>query len=211
MPPKPKFTRDEIVAAALDMVSERGMEALTARDLGQRLGSSARPIFTVFENMEEVQKEVRKAAMQRYNDYTNKGVHYTPAFKQFGMQMILFAKEEPKLFQMLFMTENEKAKSFEDVFEELGDMSKLCIEVIMRDYQLPEQDALQLFKHVWIHTFGIGALCAAKVCDFDEKEVSEMLTESFIGMMMVVKSGAKERYNIKPVKKDECDEKESNL
>ncbi|MDY5987040.1 MAG: helix-turn-helix domain-containing protein, partial [Lachnoclostridium sp.] len=67
MPPKPKFTRDEIVAAALDMVSERGMEALTARDLGQRLGSSARPIFTVFENMEEVQKEVRKAAMQRYN------------------------------------------------------------------------------------------------------------------------------------------------
>lgn len=211
MPPKPKFTRDEIVAAALDMVSERGMEALTARDLGQRLGSSARPIFTVFENMEAVQKEVRKAAMQRYNDYTNKGVHYTPAFKQFGMQMILFAKEEPKLFQMLFMTENEKAKSFEDIFEELGDMSKLCIEVIMRDYQLPEQDALQLFKHVWIHTFGIGALCAAKVCDFDEKEVSEMLTESFIGMMMVVKSGAKERYNIKPVKKDECDEKESDL
>ena len=171
MPPKPKFTRDEIVAAALDMVSERGMEALTARDLGQRLGSSARPIFTVFENMEAVQKEVRKAAMRRFNDYTNKGVHYTPAFKQFGMQMILFAKEEPKLFQMLFMTENEKAKSFEDIFEELGDMSKLCIEVIMRDYQLPEQDALQLFKHVWIHTFGIGALCAAKVCDFDEKEV----------------------------------------
>lgn len=211
MPPKPKFTKDEIVAAALDMVSEQGMEALTARDLGQRLGSSARPIFTVFENMEAVQKEVRKAAMQRYNDYTNKGVHYTPAFKQFGMQMILFAKEEPKLFQMLFMTENEKAKSFEDIFEELGDMSKLCIEVIVKDYQLAEQDAMQLFKHVWIHTFGIGALCAAKVCDFDEKEVSEMLTESFIGMMMVVKSGAKERYNIKPAKKGECDEKESDL
>ena len=74
-----------------------------------------------------------------------------------------------------------------------------------------EQDALQLFKHVWIHTFGIGALCAAKVCDFDEKEVSEMLTESLIGMMMVVKSGAKERYNIKPVKMGECDEKESDL
>ena len=211
MPPKPKFTRDEIVAAALDMVSERGMEALTARDLGQRLGSSARPIFTAFENMEAVQTEVRKAAMQRFNDYTNTGVHYTPAFKQFGMQMILFAKEEPKLFQLLFMTENEKARSFEDIFEELGDMSKLCINVIMKDYQLSEQDAMQLFKHVWIHTFGIGALCAAKVCDFDEKEVSEMLTESFIGMMIVVKSDAKERYNIKPVKKDESDEKERDL
>ena len=37
------------------------MEALTARDLGERLGSSARPIFTVFRSMEEVQQETRKA------------------------------------------------------------------------------------------------------------------------------------------------------
>ena len=51
MPPKPKFTREEIVAAALDLVSERGMGALTSRDLAARLGSSPRPIFTVFKNM----------------------------------------------------------------------------------------------------------------------------------------------------------------
>lgn len=211
MPPKPKFSKEEIVAAALDLISEKGMGALTARDLGNRLGSSARPIFTVFENMEEVQTEVRKAAMARFNSYTNKGIHYTPAFKQFGMQMVLYAKEEPKLFQLLFMTENDKARSFEDVFIELGDMSRLCIEVIMEDYKLTKQDAMQLFKHVWIHTFGIGALCAAKVCDFDEKEVSEMLTQAFIGMMMVVKAGATKQYNIEPVKKEKCDEKENVL
>ena len=52
MPPKPKFTKEEIVAAALTLVSEKGMEALTARELGLRLGSSARPIFTVFQSME---------------------------------------------------------------------------------------------------------------------------------------------------------------
>ena len=34
MPPKPKFTREEIVAAALELVSAKGMEALTSRDLG---------------------------------------------------------------------------------------------------------------------------------------------------------------------------------
>ena len=37
MPPKPMFTREEIVQAALDIVSERGIEALTARELGVRL------------------------------------------------------------------------------------------------------------------------------------------------------------------------------
>ena len=69
MPPKPKFTREEIIEAALQLVSERGMAALTARDLGERLGSSARPIFTLFKNMEEVQQEVRKAAINRFNDF----------------------------------------------------------------------------------------------------------------------------------------------
>ena len=35
MPPKPKFARREIVEAALDLVSRRGPEALTARNLGE--------------------------------------------------------------------------------------------------------------------------------------------------------------------------------
>ena len=69
MPPKPKFTREEIVAAALEIVSQRGVEALTARELGVALGSSARPIFTVFRNMEELQQEVRTAAMARFEHF----------------------------------------------------------------------------------------------------------------------------------------------
>ena len=66
MPPKPKFERREIVEAALDLVSRRGPEALTARNLGERLGSSARPIFTVFQGMDELRQEVRTAAMARF-------------------------------------------------------------------------------------------------------------------------------------------------
>ena len=102
MPPKPKFTKEEIVEAALALVSERGMEALTARDLGERLGSSARPIFTVFHSMEEVQQETRKAAMERFNDCIREAEGYTPLFKQVGVQMLRFAREEPRLFQLLF-------------------------------------------------------------------------------------------------------------
>lgn len=41
MPPKPKFTREEVVEAALRLISEKGTDALTARELGERLGSSA--------------------------------------------------------------------------------------------------------------------------------------------------------------------------
>ena len=202
MPPKPKFTKEEIVAAALTLVSEKGMEALTGRELGLRLGSSARPIFTVFQSMEEVQRQVRKAAMEHFNSFTEKAMNFSPAFKQFGMQMILFAKEEPRLFRLLFMTENDRARSFEDVLAELGGTALLCIRLIERDYGLTEEEAMELFRHVWIHTYGIGALCATGMCSFSEEEINGMLGHAFLAMMLLIKSGKLQEKTVTPVEQN---------
>ena len=189
MPPKPKFTKEEIVAAALELVSEKGIEALTARELGARLGSSARPIFTVFNSMEEVQVEVRAAALKRFESYAEKAMHYTPVFKQVGMQMILFAIEEPKLYQLVYMSENAGATDFEGIVDRLGDVAQLCVDVIQRDYSLSEKDAKALFEHVWIYTFGIGALCATGMCRFSQEEIIQMLGQDFMAMLFYAKSG----------------------
>ncbi len=205
MPPKPKFTREEVIAAALEIVSEKGMEALTSRDLGARLGSSARPIFTVFQNMEELQQEVRIAAMKRFGTFSEKAIHYTPAFKQFGMQMILFAMEEPKLYQLLFMTENTVHRNFDDVFEDLGETAVVCIDVIQKDYGLNAEEAKALFQQVWIYTFGIGALCAAHVCHFTEEEINELLGQDFTAMMLLIRSGQLNNPTVQPHPKTEND------
>ena len=107
MPPKPKFTKEEIVAAALELVSEKGMDALTARELGIRLGSSARPIFTVFASMEEVQDAVRDAALTRFESYAQRVLGNLPAYMRLAMQMVLFAREEPRLYLLRFFPENQ--------------------------------------------------------------------------------------------------------
>ena len=189
MPPKPKFTKEEIVAAALELVSEKGIEALTARELGARLGSSARPIFTVFHSMEEVQEGVRAAALKRFEGYAEKAMHHTPVFKQVGMQMILFAMEEPKLYQLVYMSENAGATDFEGIAQRLGDVAQLCVDVIQRDYGLSETEARSLFEHVWIYTFGIGALCATGMCRFSQDEIIQMLGQDFMAMLLYAKSG----------------------
>ena len=191
MPPKPKFTREEIVNAALSIVSERGVDALTARELGERLGSSARPIFTVFKNMEEVQAEVRAAAMRRFEAFAPADAGGDmPLFKQVGMRIVRFGLQEPKLYQLLFMQENRRAESFDDVFGALGTTADLCIDVLCRDYALSRAEARALFETVWIYTFGVGALCATGVCRFSEERLSQMLTTEFQAMLTLVKSGA---------------------
>ena len=44
MPPKPKFTKKNIADAAVALVRQSGMEALTARAVSARLGCSPKPI-----------------------------------------------------------------------------------------------------------------------------------------------------------------------
>lgn len=187
MPPKPKFTKEEIVAAALAIVSERGVEGLTARELGAALGSSARPIFTIFQSMEEVEQAVRKAAMARFESYTENTMPGMPMFKQVGMGMVLFGTREPKLYQLLFMQESQNAATFDDVVSILGATATRCLEDIRREYGLDASQAKLLFENVWIYTFGVGALCATRVCRFGQEELGQMLTTQFQAMLRYVK------------------------
>ncbi|MGN0485157.1 MAG: TetR/AcrR family transcriptional regulator [Lachnospiraceae bacterium] len=198
MPPKPKFTKEEIVDAALDLVSEGGIEALTSRDLAARLGSSARPIFTIFKNMEEVQQEVRVAANKRFESYAKRAMQYTPVFKQMGMQVLLFAVEEPKLYRFLFMEGSGEPQTFESVFCENNSLTAECMEIIQKDYALTPEETKAMFKHVWIFTFGIGALCATGVCKFTDEELNELLGQDFMAMLMRIKSGAFHEPTVHP-------------
>ena len=189
MPPKTKFTKEQITKAALGVVSEKGAQALTAKELGAALGTSTTPIFTVFNSMQEVQDAVMLAAMERFEEYAHKAAHLGPVFKQVGMQMILFAKEEPKLYQLIFMSSISEAQTFDDIYAHLGSVADECLDVLQKDYDLSKDNAKTLFEHVWIHTFCIGALCATGMCDFSHEQIAEMLTQDFTAMMMLMKSG----------------------
>lgn len=189
MPPKPKFTREEIVSAALDLVAQKGPEGLTARDLGAAMGSSARPIFTVFSGMEEVLADVRKAAMTLFESYADQTPPNTPPFKQFGLQLVRFAQREPKLYQLLFLQENQSPAGYDDAFGPFAPTVKVCIDAIRRDHGLSLADAKALFENIWIYTFGLGALCATGVCRVTEGQLGQMLSSQFQAMTLLQRSG----------------------
>ena len=125
MPPKAKFTREQIVKAALDIVERDGSDALTARALGQELKSSARPIFTVFDSMDEVRAAAVAAAKSVYAEYVARGLAETPAFKGVGTEYIRFAAEKPKLFRLLFMSERDGATDVNTVLGAIAVCSRL--------------------------------------------------------------------------------------
>lgn len=188
MPPRAKFTKQQITEAGLDIVRNDGMENLTARALGKKLGSSACPIFTVFENMEEVQTEVKKTARTLYTEYVKKGLEQKSAFKGVGTQYILFALKEPKLFQLLFMSEQSQKPSVANVLPIIDDSYKDILLSVQNGYHLSEQQAKQLYRHLWIYTHGIAVLCATNMCVFTSDEINKMISEVFKGTLKEIRS-----------------------
>ena len=53
------YSKQTIISTALDIVREKGENALTARNLGSARGCATSPLFTVCGSFEEIRKEVR--------------------------------------------------------------------------------------------------------------------------------------------------------
>ncbi|MDE6252953.1 MAG: TetR/AcrR family transcriptional regulator [Lachnospiraceae bacterium] len=191
MPPKSKFTKSEIIEAALSIVRLEGFGALTARALGTKLGSSARPIFTIFKSMDEVQQEVVIAARQLYTEYVNRGLCQTeiPAFKGVGMQYIQFALDEPKLFQLLFMSEQPQNPDVMNVLPVIDDNYSQILSSVQNCFSLNQSDSEWVYRHLWIYSHGIAVLCATKMCTFTIEEIDKRLTEVCMAVLKEIKGG----------------------
>lgn len=187
MPPKVKFSRERIVAAATEVVRAAGMPALTARALSEQLQSSVAPIFSVFENMDEVRVEVVKQAKIMYDGYIEEGLKQPMPFKGAGLKYIEFARREPNLFRVLYMSENRGGM---DKFVLLDDNNSKIIGALMSYWSLDEDTARKLHKDINIYTHGIAALCVTNSCAFTDEEISERLTFAFMSMLRQIKGEA---------------------
>lgn len=194
MPPKVKFTREEIIESAIELVRENGIEFLTSRELGKKLGVTARPIFTAFDNMNELKNELYERAKTIYAEYQNGFENYSPAFKRYGRQIIYFAQKEPQLFKLLFMTQGDgNQPSFYDAVTSSDDMDAV-LDVLARDYQLDREKATRLVNILWIQVYGISVMLVQGVCYFTEEVISEMLSTVFIGAITALKSEKAQEY-----------------
>lgn len=179
MPPQFKFTREQIIDAALDVTRKNGIAGLTARSLAARLGSSAKPVFSLFSSMEEVQAEVIRAANEVYQSYIKNGLanEKYPPYKGCGLAYIQFAKEEKELFKLLFMRD----RTGEKIEENRGEIRPI-LEIIMKNLGISEDEAFRFHIETWIYVHGIATMLATSFLDWDEEFTSAALTDVYEGL-----------------------------
>ncbi len=179
MPPKFKFTREKIIAAGVNVVRKKGMEGLTARGLAAELGSSPKPIFGLFQNMDEVQGEVIRAADAIYQARIEKSMAEGrfPPYKASGMAYIHFARDERELFKLLFMRDRSG-----EIIREDRESIRPLLDLIMHNLGISEDEANMFHLELWVYVHGIATMIATSYLEWDEDFVSRTLTDAFEGL-----------------------------
>lgn len=179
MPPACRFTREEIVAAAVKITRQRGFSAVTARAIAEVLHSSSKVIFSAFSGMDELLKATIAAADAQYRAYSEQFVRQSadPPYKAVGTAYIRFARNEPNLFHLLYMRDRRQE-------DHSGDAQNIAVLVdfLSSKLGLSREDATLLHVEMWAYVHGIAVLCASGQQNWDDALISRMLTDGFEGI-----------------------------
>lgn len=199
MPPKARFTKQEIQDCAFQILREKGAEGVTARELGAKLNASSRPVFTAYTGMEELKEELFNRALEAYEQSLLKSLYYTLPYKRAGMEMFNFSVRESELFRFLFF---EKDRNRDKTGENLYVPEKLRAQMIAsvsRDFAIGSADAMTVVGHLIGCAFSLCCRQAIGLDCFEESEVQDILGREITAMVMLAKTGKLSDPTMPPV------------
>ena len=185
MAPKNKFTRKEMVAAAVRVVQKRGAAALTAKSLAEELGTSTQPVFTCFGTMEALKAEVYVAAERLFDEYLTKGLKEKISFFGFGTQYICFVRKEPELYRLLFLMRPDDIGS--SAFATMRHMQELVRPSLIDIYHISEQEADRYFRDLWLVVHSLATLTVTGDCPYSDREIGQILTGFSVSICKAIK------------------------
>lgn len=174
MAPKNKFTKEEMVEAAMRVVRAKGIDGLTAKTMADELGTSTQPVFTAFGSMDTVRQEVYAAAVRVYDRYADAGLKEKIPFFGVGMQYIRFAREEPVLYRLLFLTQaKDPAYS---AMNSMRHLQALVRPTLVNIYHITIEEANLYFRDLWFVVHSLSTLIVTGDCPYSDQEIGQILT-----------------------------------
>ncbi len=174
MPPSVRFSREAVLDAAYQLVRREGPAALNARAVARELGGSTQPIFRLFSGMEELRTAVIDQALLVWKNQLRQRLQDSRfPYLSIGMSYLLFARDEPELFKLLFMRDRVSDGSVTDYNMAWG------IPLIENAVKVDVETAAKLYERNWLFCHGLAVTIATKYIPcISECRMKEMLVES---------------------------------
>ena len=172
-----------MVEAALRVVRAKGIDGLTAKTLADELGTSTQPVFTAFGSMDAVRREVYAAAVRVYDGYTNTGLKEKIPFFGVGMQYVRFAREEPELYRLLFLTRTQEYSAIKS----MEHLRELVRPTLVKIYHITAAEADIYFRDLWFVVHSLSTLIVTGDCSYTDGEIGQILTGMSISICKSIK------------------------
>lgn len=185
MAPKNKFTKEEMVEAALQVVRSQGIDCLTAKTMADELGTSTQPIFTAFGSMDAVKQEVYAAAVRVYDGYVAAGLKEKIPFFGVGMHYIRFAREEPALYRFLFLTRAQDQTY--SAMKSMRHLQEFVRPTLVNIYRITAEEAELYFRDLWFVVHSLSTLIVTGDCPYSDREIGQILTGVSISICKSIK------------------------
>ena len=182
MAPRNKFTKEEMTAAAINVVRKNGIGSLTAQALAKELNISTQPVFTCFGTIGNLKSEVRTEAEKIFDSYIEEGLKEKIPFLGYGMKYFKFAKEEPQLYRMLFLEPNESS-----ALDGMKHAQDILRPTLMKIYNINENEADRYFRDMWIASHGLATLLVTGSCPYSDEELQKIMTGFSISILKSIK------------------------
>lgn len=174
MPPKNKFSREQIVTAAFEIAKEDGVEGITAQKIAKKLNSSVAPIYVNFKDIDELKNEVVKKIL-KINLEMNEVAYTGNRFLDMGIASIKFAKEYKVFFHEIITNQKRYTQNYDR-----QEIDKEVIEAMKNEEELrgfTDEELFELLIKIRIFTIGLAASYVNGILpdDFSEEKCIEML------------------------------------
>lgn len=191
MPPKPRITRGMILEAAYALAREKGVDAVNARSIAERLDCSTQPVLYQFARMEDLRREVYRMADEYHTACLMQpaGAEENPLLGM-GLNYIRFAAEEKHLFRLLFQSDGLRGMGLTELID-APEMTEL-LEMFRQEAGLSQAQTKQVFRAVMLLVHGWASLLANNTMEYEESEIIPVLEMAFEGMVGAMQTGGNE-------------------
>lgn len=177
MPAIVDMSKEHIVKTAVKMVNDDGWDSVNARSLAKKLGISTKPLYRIYNNMEEIKQDIYKEIYRQYDEFITSRIDSKKALLTLCIAYVEFAQEYKNLFISLFLSNNLKWKSIDNVLDEKWNQSTIVNLVNKHGYSF--EDAKSLFVSIWLYANGLATLIATNEIKIDEHEILVRLVKLY--------------------------------
>ncbi|MBO0472691.1 TetR/AcrR family transcriptional regulator [Enterococcus ureasiticus] len=165
---KKVYKKQHILAAAQDLLIEKGFSFITARNVADHMGISTQPIYLEFKNMEELKLTLLNTTYETLEKEFLLETKTSNNCANFGLNYIDLAKSNKKLYISLYIDHHSYGQELQQLL--FDSFQKAILDD--KNYATVSKEKLEkLHMNLWIVATGIASLSISGMLNQTEEQL----------------------------------------